>query len=192
MVFCLMRKPSISSGFGCMRSQQYETDIQGMLREINPTDAEGMPSRAALEAHGENGDWVVMERLACRALCLDSIRVVQMVSGFDVFRSDNPEDARNDRGMLILAMRQARQQSALANRRGREDAVNQQPTQYKLLLEIRPPGAIRDDIRRSSDSGANVPCWREQAYSRTSVRRWLRIDGSVPDARNQMRQRSSG
>jgi len=67
---------------------------QQSLREINPRMRKGMPSRAALEAHGENGDWVVFRN------ALHAVRfvwtvcdVVQMVSGFDVFRSDNPEDA---------------------------------------------------------------------------------------------------
>ena len=72
----------------------HETNIQGMLREINPRMRKGLPSRAALEAHGENGDWVVFRNV------LHAVRFVwtvcdgvQMVSGFDVFRSDNPEDA---------------------------------------------------------------------------------------------------
>lgn len=67
---------------------------QALLREINPRMRKGMPSRAALEAHGENGDWVVFRNV------LHAVRFVwtvcdamQMVSGFDVFRSDNPEDA---------------------------------------------------------------------------------------------------
>lgn len=72
----------------------HETDIQGMLREINPRMRKGMPSRAALEAHGENGDWVVFRNVLHAVRFVWTVcDVVQMVSGFDVFRSDNPEDA---------------------------------------------------------------------------------------------------
>ena len=53
-----------------------------------------MPSRAALEAHGENGDWVVFRNVLHAVRFVWTVcDVVQMVSGFDVFRSDNPEDA---------------------------------------------------------------------------------------------------
>ena len=68
---------------------------QAILREINPRMRKGMPSRAALEAHGENGDWVVFRNVlhAVRFVWTGDGDAVQMVSGFDVFRSDNPEDA---------------------------------------------------------------------------------------------------
>ena len=72
----------------------HETNIQGMLREINPRMRKGMPSRAALEAHGENGDWVVFRNVLHAVRFVWTVcDAVQMVSGFDVFRSDNPEDA---------------------------------------------------------------------------------------------------
>jgi hypothetical protein len=72
----------------------HETDIQGMLREINPRMRKGMPSRAALEAHGENGDWVVFRNVLHAVRFVWTVcDAVQMVSGFDVFRGDNPEDA---------------------------------------------------------------------------------------------------
>ena len=74
--------------------QYRKQSLQSLLREINPRMRKGLPSRAALEAHGENGDWVVFRNV------LHAVRFVwtvcdgvQMVSGFDVFRSDNPEDA---------------------------------------------------------------------------------------------------
>lgn len=67
---------------------------QQLLREINPRMRKGMPSRAALEAHGENGDWVVFRNVLHAVRFVWTVcDVVQMVSGFDVFRSDNPEDA---------------------------------------------------------------------------------------------------
>ena len=72
----------------------HETNIQGMLREINPRMRKGLPSRAALEAHGENGDWVVFRNVLHAVRFVWTVcDAVQMVSGFDVFRSDNPEDA---------------------------------------------------------------------------------------------------
>ena len=71
----------------------HETNIQGMLREINPRMRKGLPSRAALEAHGENGDWVVFRNVLHAVRFVWTGDAVQMVSGFDVFRSDNPEDA---------------------------------------------------------------------------------------------------
>ena len=72
----------------------HETNIQGMLREINPRLRKGMPSEAALEAHGENGDWVVFRNVLHAVRFVWTVcDAVQMVSGFDVFRSDNPEDA---------------------------------------------------------------------------------------------------
>ena len=72
----------------------HETNIQGMLREINPRMRKGMPSEAALEAHGENGDWVVFRNVLHAVRFVWTVcDAVQMVSGFDVFRSDNPEDA---------------------------------------------------------------------------------------------------
>ena len=68
--------------------------VQALLREINPRMRKGMPSRAALEAHGENGDWVVFRNVLHAVRFVWTVcDVVQMVSGFDVFRSDNPEDA---------------------------------------------------------------------------------------------------
>ena len=67
---------------------------QAILREINPRMRKGMPSRAALEAHGENGDWVVFRNVLHAVRFVWTVcDAVQMVSGFDVFRSDNPEDA---------------------------------------------------------------------------------------------------
>lgn len=67
---------------------------QALLREINPRMRKGMPSRAALEAHGENGDWVVFRNVLHAVRFVWTVcDAVQMVSGFDVFRSDNPEDA---------------------------------------------------------------------------------------------------
>ena len=72
----------------------HETNIQGMLREINPRMRKGMPSRAALEAHGENGDWVVFRNVLHAVRFVWTVcDAVQMVSGFDVYASDNPEDA---------------------------------------------------------------------------------------------------
>ena len=72
----------------------HETNIQGMLREINPRMRKGLPSRASLEAHGENGDWVVFRNVLHAVRFVWTVcDAVQMVSGFDVFRSDNPEDA---------------------------------------------------------------------------------------------------
>ena len=68
--------------------------VQTLLREINPRMRKGMPSRAALEAHGENGDWVVFRNVLHAVRFVWTVcDAVQMVSGFDVFRSDNPEDA---------------------------------------------------------------------------------------------------
>ena len=68
--------------------------VQSLLREINPRMRKGMPSRAALEAHGENGDWVVFRNVLHAVRFVWTVcDAVQMVSGFDVFRSDNPEDA---------------------------------------------------------------------------------------------------
>jgi hypothetical protein len=67
---------------------------QALLREINPRMRKGMPSRAALEAHGENGDWVVFRNVLHAVRFVWTVcDAVQMVSGFDVFRGDNPEDA---------------------------------------------------------------------------------------------------
>ena len=67
--------------------------VQSLLREINPRMRKGMPSRAALEAHGEN-DWVVFRNVLHAVRFVWTVcDAVQMVSGFDVFRSDNPEDA---------------------------------------------------------------------------------------------------
>ena len=67
---------------------------QALLREINPRMRKGLPSRAALEAHGENGDWVVFRNVLHAVRFVWTVcDAVQMVSGFDVFRSDNPEDA---------------------------------------------------------------------------------------------------
>jgi hypothetical protein len=67
---------------------------QAILREINPRMRKGMPSRAALEAHGENGDWVVFRNVLHAVRFVWTVcDAVQMVSGFDVFRGDNPEDA---------------------------------------------------------------------------------------------------
>ena len=72
----------------------HETNIQGMLREINPRMRKGLPSRAALEAHGENGDWVVFRNVLHAVRFVWTVcDAVQMVSGFDVYASDNPEDA---------------------------------------------------------------------------------------------------
>lgn len=72
----------------------YERTIQGMLSEINPRLRKGMPSEAALAAHGENGDWVVFRNVLHAVRFVWTIcDAVQMVSGFDVFRSDNAEDA---------------------------------------------------------------------------------------------------
>ena len=68
--------------------------VQTLLREINPRMRKGMPSEAALEAHGENGDWVVFRNVLHAVRFVWTVcDAVQMVSGFDVFRSDNPEDA---------------------------------------------------------------------------------------------------
>ena len=78
-------KLSVDFGFG---------SVQALLREINPRMRKGMPSRAALEAHGENGDWVVFRNVLHAVRFVWTVcDAVQMVSGFDVFRSDNPEDA---------------------------------------------------------------------------------------------------
>jgi len=67
---------------------------QALLREINPRMRKGMPSRAALEAHRENGDWVVFRNVLHAVRFVWTVcDAVQMVSGFEVFRSDNPEDA---------------------------------------------------------------------------------------------------
>lgn len=68
--------------------------MQSLLREINPRLRKGMPSEAALAAHGENGDWVVFRNVLHAVRFVWTIcDAVQMVSGFDVFRSDNAEDA---------------------------------------------------------------------------------------------------
>ena len=74
--------------------QYRKQSLQSLLREINPRMRKGMPSRAALEGH-ENGDWVVFRNVlhAVRFVWTGDGDAVQMVSGFDVFRSDNPEDA---------------------------------------------------------------------------------------------------
>ncbi len=75
-------------------AQYRNQSVQSLLREINPRMRKGMPSRAALEAHGENGDWVVFRNVLHAVRFVWTVcDVVQMVSGFDVFRSDNPEDA---------------------------------------------------------------------------------------------------
>ena len=69
-------------------------NVQQLLCKINPRMRKGMPSRAALEAHGENGDWVVFRNVLHAVRFVWTVcDAVQMVSGFDVFRSDNPEDA---------------------------------------------------------------------------------------------------
>lgn len=69
-------------------------NVQALLSRINPRMRKGMPSRAALEAHGENGDWVVFRNVLHAVRFVWTVcDAVQMVSGFDVFRSDNPEDA---------------------------------------------------------------------------------------------------
>ena len=74
--------------------QYRKQSLQSLLREINPRMRKGMPSRAALEAHGENGDWVVFRNVLHAVRFVWTVcDAVQMVSGFDVFRSDNPEDA---------------------------------------------------------------------------------------------------
>ena len=74
--------------------QYRKQSLQSLLREINPRMRKGIPSRAALEAHGENGDWVVFRNVLHAVRFVWTVcDVVQMVSGFDVFRSDNPEDA---------------------------------------------------------------------------------------------------
>ena len=72
--------------------QYRKQSLQSLLREINPRMRKGMPSRAALEAH-ENGDWVVFRNVLHAVRFVWTGDAVQMVSGFDVFRSDNPEDA---------------------------------------------------------------------------------------------------
>ena len=72
--------------------QYRKQSLQSLLREINPRMRKGMPSEAALEAH-ENGDWVVFRNVLHAVRFVWTGDAVQMVSGFDVFRSDNPEDA---------------------------------------------------------------------------------------------------
>ncbi len=66
---------------------------QSLLREINPRMRKGMPSRSALEAHGESRDWLSMGYvLHAVRFCWTVNDHVQMVAGTDVFSTERAED----------------------------------------------------------------------------------------------------
>lgn len=66
---------------------------QESLREINPRMRKGMPSRSALEAHGESRDWLSMGYvLHAVRFCWTVNDHVQMVAGTDVFSTERAED----------------------------------------------------------------------------------------------------
>ena len=67
--------------------------VQALLREINPRMRKGMPSRSALEAHGESRDWLSMGYvLHAVRFCWTVNDHVQMVAGTDVFSTERAED----------------------------------------------------------------------------------------------------
>ena len=73
-------------------SKQERRTPQGLLREINPRMRRGMPSKAAMEAHGETKDWLCMGYvLHVVRFCWSVNDHVQMVDGMDVFSTESTE-----------------------------------------------------------------------------------------------------
>src|ERR1700742_1496586 len=68
---------------------------QLILRAINPRMRKGIPSRAALEAHSETGDWISSRTsLHCVRFVWIVNDFVQMIDGCDVFSTERAEDLK--------------------------------------------------------------------------------------------------
>ena len=71
-------------------AEREKRSTQDILRDINPRLRAGLPSRAALEAHGETGDWICKRKmLHLVRFCWSVSEYLQMVEGFDVFSTED-------------------------------------------------------------------------------------------------------
>jgi hypothetical protein len=74
-------------------SSWQKLSVQDLLRQANPRLRDGLPSRAALEAHGETGDWLASRRSLHTVRFVWSVNdYIQMIDGFDVFSTENRAD----------------------------------------------------------------------------------------------------